>query len=360
MAEWPPHQRHGAAPQARWRLPPHRAHADSRQSLEPSAPPDHQGMGAEPPLGPHLGGVGPGRSSSDAAYDLNLAREQAKLAGWDTAEVALDLWKAYEMVTPEAQLVEARALGFPLRLTWMLLSTYRQPRTLAAYDTMSRAVVSWQGNIAGCGHANSLLLVLTLRALRRAHEIAPTVQPRGLVDDVTLAWTGPSTGRSDDLGKALCSFTDSVAELQLVLQPQKSGFLASSRRRALQLRPAMRRRGLQEKTWVRNLGHELHGRKVLRTQEKRRLATLMDRRRRIAMLRRAAGRRAAALVASGLSPSAGHGAGVAGLADRPLAQLRTIAAVTAGPRRDAAQRQSCSCRSVWTTTRYTRPRFPLS
>ncbi|CAK0829323.1 unnamed protein product, partial [Prorocentrum cordatum] len=162
---------------------------------------------------------------------------------------------------------------------------------------MSRAVVAWQGNIAGRGHANSLLLVLTLRALRRAHAIAPTVQPRGLADDVTLAWARPSAGHSKDLANALGSFT---------------------------------RQGLHEKVWARNLGHELHGRKVIRTQEKRRLASLMDRGRRLAMLRRAAGRRAAALVATGLSPSAGHGAGVAGLADRPLAQLRTLSAAAAG------------------------------
>ena len=92
----------------------------------------------------------------------------------------------------------------------------------------------------------------------------------------------------------------------------------------------MSKLGLQEKHWVRNLGHELHGRKVRRTQEKRRLAAAMARKQRLAMLRRAAGLRAAALIATGISPSAAHGAGVAGLADRPLAQLRTLAAITAG------------------------------
>ena len=60
------------------------------------------------------------------------------------------------------------------------------------------------------------------------------------------------------------------------------------------------------------------------------MAATLARRQRLAMLRRAAGRRAAALIASGVSPSAGHGAGASGLADRQLAQLRTLAAVTAG------------------------------
>ncbi|CAK0891681.1 unnamed protein product [Prorocentrum cordatum] len=245
-------------------------------------------------------------------------------------KVALDLWKAYEMAAPEAQLVEARALGFPMRLAWMLLSSYRQPRTLAAFNTTSDLFVAWQGNIAGCGHANSLLLVLTLRALQRAHTIAPSVTPRGLVHDVTLDWSGPRGEADDSLAEAPRSFASSMVELRLVMQPQKSGYLASSRRRARLLAHSMQRAGLAEKFWVRNLGHELHGRKVPRTQEKRRLQALAARRSRVAMLRRAAGRRATALVATGLSPSAGHGAGVAGLADRPLAQLWTVAAVTAG------------------------------
>ncbi|CAK0862105.1 unnamed protein product, partial [Prorocentrum cordatum] len=107
---------------------------------------------------PLVWSTGPGRSSSGSAYELNLAKEQARLGGSDSAQVALDLWKAYELVAPEAQLVDARAPGSPLRLAWVLLSTYRQPRTLAAFNTTSDLFVAWQGKIAGCGHANSLLL----------------------------------------------------------------------------------------------------------------------------------------------------------------------------------------------------------
>ncbi|CAK0828526.1 unnamed protein product [Prorocentrum cordatum] len=261
-------------------------------------------------------GTGPGRSSSDSAYELNLAKEQARLSGLDSAQVALDLWKAYELVAPEAQMVEAPALRFPMRLVWMLLSTYRQPRTLAAFNTTSDLFVAWQGNIAGCGRANSLLMVLALRALQRAHAIAPSVTRRGLVDAATLDWSGPRGVSDNSLSEALKSFSSSMVELKLVMQPQKSGRLASSRLRARLMAPSMRRAGLAEKFWARNLGHELHGPSRPGAAEW--------------PCRRAAGRRAAALVTTGLSPLAGHGAGVAGLADRPLAQLRTVAAATAG------------------------------
>ncbi|CAK0876423.1 unnamed protein product, partial [Prorocentrum cordatum] len=218
------------------------------------------------------------------------------------------------MVVPEAQMKEAKALHFPLRRAWMLLASYRQPRSVAAFGAVSTSVVAWQGNIAGLGRASSLLLLLlTLRALQRARAIAPTVTPRGLVDDVTLDWQGPEDESGGELAKALGHFTDSMENLKLALQPEKSGHLASSRRRARILSPRMQWIGLKGELWACNLGHELHSRKV--------------------------GHDAAA--SSGtpnccpyclgdLPLSAGHGAGVAGLADRPLAQLRTLAAATAG------------------------------
>ena len=33
------------------------------------------------------------------------------------------------------------------------------------FNTSSRGVIAWQGNIAGCAHANSLLMILTLSPL---------------------------------------------------------------------------------------------------------------------------------------------------------------------------------------------------
>jgi len=182
-------------------------------------------------------GLGPGRSSSDSAYELNLAKEQASLKGWESLQAALGLWKAYEMVDPKAQMREARALRFPLRLTWMLLSTYRLPRCLKAFGSLSRSLVAWQGNIAGCGHANSLLLVLTLKALQRGYEMAPTVTPRALVDDVTLDWQGPDVSGCKGMKVALESITSSFQDLKLVMQPAKCGYLASSRKMALAFRP---------------------------------------------------------------------------------------------------------------------------
>ena len=141
------------------------------------------------------------------------------------------------MVDPEAQIQEARELGFPLRLVWMLLDSYRQVRCLKAFNSLSKGVVAWQGNIAGCSHATTLLMMLTLRALRRAAALAPTVMPRALVDDITLNWQGPSASGVGGLYEAVNSIMESMKKFNLVMQPAKSGFLAASRNTATAFRP---------------------------------------------------------------------------------------------------------------------------
>eukprot|EP00959_Pyramimonas_sp_CCMP1952_P392117 8216674-Pyramimonas_sp.AAC.1 len=55
-----------------------------------------------------------------------------------------------------------------------------------------------------------------------------------------------------------------------------------------------------------------------------------ERKHRLFMLRRAVGRKASTLWRTGLMPSAGHGAGVPGLADAPLREMRNLAAVLNG------------------------------
>eukprot|EP00959_Pyramimonas_sp_CCMP1952_P380775 7977955-Pyramimonas_sp.AAC.1 len=68
---------------------------------------------------------------------------------------------------------------------------------------------------------------------------------------------------------------------------------------------------------MRNLGHEFHGPRVLRKVEKKRMKAVRERKHRLLMLCRAAGRKASTLWRTGLMPSAGHGAAVSGLADAP-------------------------------------------
>ena len=108
--------------------------------------------------------MGRGRSSSASAFSHNLDAEVAQLVGKGSITVMIDLWKAFETVTPAALLNEAAAVDYPLRLVGMLIMAYRQPRALKAYQSLSRTTIAHQGNLAGCSHATTCLIVLLYRA----------------------------------------------------------------------------------------------------------------------------------------------------------------------------------------------------
>eukprot|EP00959_Pyramimonas_sp_CCMP1952_P377775 7913063-Pyramimonas_sp.AAC.1 len=74
--------------------------------------------------------------------------------------------------------MEARAVGFPLRLCWMAVQTYVQPRLVKAYGGLSYAVVSLQGILAGCSMATSMLMVLLHRSVVSSACRFPNVVPR--------------------------------------------------------------------------------------------------------------------------------------------------------------------------------------
>eukprot|EP00959_Pyramimonas_sp_CCMP1952_P279051 5834340-Pyramimonas_sp.AAC.1 len=60
---------------------------------------------------------------------------------------------------------------------------------------------------------------------------------------------------------------------------------------------------------MRNLGHEMHGTRVLRVQEKLRRKNIKARRRKVWGLKHAAGEAVKSLRRAGLLPAGGHGAG---------------------------------------------------
>eukprot|EP00959_Pyramimonas_sp_CCMP1952_P313813 6568997-Pyramimonas_sp.AAC.1 len=102
----------------------------------------------------------------------------------------IDLWKCFELVSPRILLREAVAVGYSPRLTWVLIQSYSQPRTLRAHGSESSLFTSYQGIVAGCSHATTVLEVLMHRAVRRLSALCPTVTPRQLVDDISLRWAG--------------------------------------------------------------------------------------------------------------------------------------------------------------------------
>ena len=63
--------------------------------------------------------------------------DMARAQGMSTATVMIDAVKCFEMVRWQPLLDEAREVGYPMRLVYMLLASYEQPRLLQAYDSVS-------------------------------------------------------------------------------------------------------------------------------------------------------------------------------------------------------------------------------
>eukprot|EP00959_Pyramimonas_sp_CCMP1952_P178904 3740021-Pyramimonas_sp.AAC.1 len=87
---------------------------------------------------------------------------------------------------------------------------------------------------------------------------------------------------------------------------------------------------------MRNLGHEMHGTRVLRVQGKTRLKNLAARRRKVWGLKHAAGEAVKSLWRTGLLPAGGHGAGVSGISGTAIRELRTFAGGMCGAKPKAS------------------------
>ena len=73
------------------------------------------------------------------------------------------MFKCYETILWDMIMTEARVLGYPPRLIWMILQTYKAPRTVRAYYNVSSLFVSVQGILAGCTHATTVLMIVLYR-----------------------------------------------------------------------------------------------------------------------------------------------------------------------------------------------------
>ncbi|CAK0794960.1 unnamed protein product [Prorocentrum cordatum] len=225
-----------------------------------------QGLAAAAPQrSVDIWGLGAGRSSSEAAFALNLETEVAVNLQEQVITVPMDARKFFETVVPAALPQEARQPRMPLPLARLLLELCRQPVRLQAFGSVSYDVVS-----------------------------AP-------VDDVTL----------QRVGEAACNN-----------QPLWAAVTHSGERHAGS-------RGLQRLRWARNLDRDPGGRGTERRQTKLRPQALARRRGRLAAPKRAAGRQAAFLRRTALLPSAGHGAGATGIMGdelrRPWAEANRLA-----------------------------------
>ena len=66
----------------------------------------------------------------------------------------------------------------------------------------------YQGVLAGCTHAPTLLFVLTYRVIQRLSQMCENVTPHQLMDDATLHFVGPANDSAQSLQLAALYFTE--------------------------------------------------------------------------------------------------------------------------------------------------------
>eukprot|EP00959_Pyramimonas_sp_CCMP1952_P216913 4536310-Pyramimonas_sp.AAC.1 len=171
-------------------------------------------------------------------------------------------------------MAEAQNRSFPLRLIWLLLETYAQPRVIRAYGCWSSPTRAQQGRRAGCTHATTLLTVLTYRAIERVHDMYKDVMPRALVDDNTFQWTGNDMPEAANLQRAVHMFSQEAGKLGMLIKFGKSGFVANAKRALEGFQGRAQKLRLPAKGWIRNIGHEMPGARPVRKQAQARMTSL--------------------------------------------------------------------------------------
>ena len=147
---------------------------------------------------------------------------------------------------------------------------------------------------------------------------------------MSLQFESSSERDLPQLERAVRHFTADALQPGLQTHKMKSGLVSGiglGRRFCSEIAGKL---ALPVETWMRNLGHEMAGGRVIRTQEKKRLQPLKDRCRKYAALQSATGRRVATLWRTGALPAAGHGAAVSGVSDIALRYYRHFAATLMG------------------------------
>ena len=264
-----------------------------------------------------------GRSSSDAAFAHDLETELQTAVGGHTATVLFDLMKCYEMVHWGMLVNEAVNTGFSLKVLHVCLGIYMNPRVISGYASYNVPHIALQGIIAGCDHATALWRVLLYRSNIRVQAWQPTVTLRVYVDDTGAQWSDRCLAKASRLFHAAQDILAAFKELMLFAANHKSNLVCSGARVAKLLVKRFASIHVPYSRCVRHLGHDCKGKGSKRTMLGQRLKIGLARVAKVKRMVAVAGHRAARIISCGVSPSWLHTAGVSGVPDSVLRQIRT-------------------------------------
>ena len=267
-----------------------------------------------------------GQTCQQATWTLSIAGEYAQATGQAAASALIDLEKAYEHISHAYLWQMAKKHGFNLRLLRFIIGLYQGPRFVMVKGIVTDAVHALTSSVvAGCAHATALMKLTLVDTLDHVAELWPAAIATVVVDDTQFHMVGRAglvrhtifgaTAEFKRHVELVAGMVVSVGKLEIVTNSPE---IAGAIRRKGALRHALRRH-------TRNLGVGYAcGKTVKGKVVKNRLLGV---RLRLPMIRRlrAAGARAASLVATGIVPAIVYGASVIGMRPSELRIARAIA-----------------------------------
>ena len=124
------------------------------------------------------------------------------------AQCLLDLVKAFDRVPYHVLVREAAALGYPLWILRLSISTYTCDRVIRVEGVVSEVFKAKRGITAGSGLATAEMRIVMIRIVDQASQIAPAVVPTLFVDDLSVE----AAGGCKFVEKAIVTFKQSACQ----------------------------------------------------------------------------------------------------------------------------------------------------
>ena len=125
------------------------------------------------------------RGADSQAYELSLRLALARLAGVTVSGLAIDWSKCYDRLPLQVLKDLSLHLGLPAGLWMPMLDMYSRPRAILLQGGIGQAQAPSHGLPPGCPCAVDWLTLVMSMLTRATSNIAPTVQSRPYVDDIT-------------------------------------------------------------------------------------------------------------------------------------------------------------------------------
>ena len=102
-------------------------------------------------------------------------------ASVEYVQTLLDLVKAFDKVPLWLLILEAIAMGYPLRLLRLSIATYQLKRVIRIGSVVSKVVMATTGITVGSGFATTEMQLVMVRVIDRALKLSPPTLRRSLM-----------------------------------------------------------------------------------------------------------------------------------------------------------------------------------